>query len=85
MKVKDLISELQQMDPEAEVIMQGDAEGNSYSPLAGADHNTVYIAETTWCGEVYSTNWTPDEADMDPEDWNEILAMPRCVVLHPVN
>jgi len=85
MKVKDLIRELQLMDPEMEVIMQGDAEGNNYSPLEGVDENCVYIAETTWHGDVYSTTWTPDEADMDPEDWAEILAKPRCVVLYPVN
>ncbi len=30
MKVKELIEELQSMDPEAEVIMQKDSEGNGY-------------------------------------------------------
>lgn len=85
MKVKDLIRELQLMDPELEVIMQGDAEGNNYSPLEGTDENCVYIADTTWTGDVYSTTWTPDEADMGEEAWAEILAKPRCVVLYPVN
>ena len=85
MKVKDLIRELQSMDPEAEVIVQKDAEGNGYSPLAGTDHDAVYIAETTWYGDVYSTEWSAEDADMDEEDWQEILKHPRCVVLYPVN
>lgn len=85
MKVKELIRELQMLDPEMECIIQKDSEGNGYSPLEGIDENCVYIAETTWCGDVYSTTWTPDEADMDPEDWAEILNQPRCVVLYPVN
>ena len=85
MKVSELIEQLQTMDPDSEVILQKDAEGNGYSPLEGADENCVYIAETTWYGNVYSTNWTPDEADMDPDEWAEILAKPRCVVLYPVN
>ena len=85
MNVKELREALESLPDDTEVILQGDAEGNSYSPLAGADHNTVYIAHSTWHGDVYSTNWTPDEAAMDPDTWNEILARPRCVVLHPVN
>jgi hypothetical protein len=85
MKVKELIQQLQTMNPEAELIVQKDSEGNGYSPLEGVDENCVYIAETTWYGDVYSTNWTPDEADMDPVDWQEILEKPRCVVLYPVN
>ena len=85
MKVKELIAELQQMDPEAELIVQKDAEGNGYSPLAGADHEAVYIAETTWYGEVYDTTWTAEDADMDEDLWEAMLKKPRCVVLFPVN
>lgn len=85
MKIKDLIEQLKDLDPEMEIVLQKDAEGNGYSPLAGADENCVYIAETTWYGEVYDTTWTSDDADMDEEEWAEILARPRCVVLFPVN
>ena len=85
MKVKDLIRELQLMDPEMEVIMQKDAEGNGYSPLAGADPNGIYIAETTWYGEVYDATWTAEDADMDEDLWEAMLKKPRCVVLYPVN
>ena len=85
MKVRELINELLEMDENAEVILQKDSEGNSYSPLAGTDHDVVYIPETTWFGEVYSTKWTHDDACMELEDWNEILNKPRCVVLYPIN
>jgi hypothetical protein len=85
MKVKDLIRELKLLDPEMEVIMQGDAEGNNYSPLAGTDENCIYIAETTWHGDVYDTTWTADEAGVHEDEWAEILKKPRCLVLYPVN
>lgn len=85
MKVKDLIRELQLMDPEMECIIQKDAEGNGYSPLAGADPDAVYVAETTWYGVVYDASWSAEDADMDEEEWAKTLARPRCVVLYPVN
>jgi len=85
MKVKELIEQLYTMNPDAEVIMQADAEGNGYSPLAGADHNAVYIAENTWSGELYDTTWTADDACMEEDEWQDILAKPRCVVLYPIN
>lgn len=85
MKVKDLIRELELLDPEMECIVQKDAEGNGYSPLAGADPNGIYIAETTWYGEVYDSTWTADDADMDEDLWEAMLKKPRCVVLYPIN
>ena len=53
MTVKELISALQELDPDRVVIIQKDGEGNGYSPLAGAEQ-VYYRAETTWCGEVHS-------------------------------
>lgn len=51
MKVRELIEQLQQEDPDALVVMSRDSEGNSYSPLS--DFWTgVYQADTTWSGEV---------------------------------
>ena len=85
MKVRELIEQLLVLDPEMEVIMQKDGEGNGYSPLAGLDPNAVYVAESTWNGDVYDTNWTAGDACMDDEEWNEILAMPRSLILFPVN
>lgn len=85
MKVRELIELLSGMDMEAEVIMQKDSEGNGYSPLAGADHDAVYISEESWYGTVYATEWSAADACMDEDEWEEILSKPRCVVLYPVN
>ena len=85
MKVKELIEELSKLDPESQVILQKDAEGNGYSPLYAVDGDAVYLSDSTWSGDVYSTNWTADDADMDAEEWAEMLKKHRCVVLAPVN
>jgi len=85
MKVKDLLEQLAGLDPGMEVIMQKDSEGNGYSPLAGADPNGIYIADSTWSGDVYDAEWTADDADMDETEWDEILANPRALILYPTN
>ena len=85
MKVKELIEALASCDPEAEVILQKDAEGNGYSPLHAVDHEAVYFPDSTWSGHVYSTTWSADDACKSEEEWQDILRKPRCVVLAPVN
>jgi hypothetical protein len=85
MKVKELKELLNEFDNELEIILQKDSEGNGYSPLSGADNNSVYIADSTWSGDVYSANWSADDACMDDDEWEELLKRPRCVVLWPVN
>lgn len=85
MKVKELLVELKDADPEAEVILQKDSEGNGYSPLACVDLEAVYIAETTYGGDVYSMEWSATDACMTEEEWAVIKAKPRCVVLAPTN
>jgi hypothetical protein len=85
MKVKDLLQVLQTCDPEAEVICQEDAEGNGYAPLAGADNEAIYVPASIYCGQVYSTDWTAEDADMDEKDWKKILKKKRCVVLYPIS
>lgn len=60
MKVKDLIDELSEYDPEAEVILSSDAEGNNYSParMLCAAH---YTPIKSWYGEVdHPNNPHPD-------------------------
>lgn len=85
MKVKELLAALEGVDPEAEVILQRDAEGNGYSPLSAVDDQAVYVAETTWSGDVYSLGWSADDAGVDDDAWVKISSQPRCVVLAPVN
>jgi hypothetical protein len=84
-KVKQLIKLLSSFDPNADVILQKDSEGNGYSPLSGADHDAVYVADETWSGSVYSTSWTAGDACMDEDEWARLMKRKRCVVLFPVN
>jgi hypothetical protein len=85
MKVSELIEELKALDPDMEVIVQKDSEGNGYSPLAGVDPGAIYVADSTWSGEVYEAELTADEVCMEEDDWQEILKMPRALILYPVN
>lgn len=84
MKVKDLIAELQKLDGEMQCIMQKDSEGNGYGPLEGVDAECIYVADRCQ-GEVFNTSYSAEDADMEPEDWAEVLQLPRCVVLYPTN
>jgi hypothetical protein len=70
MTAGELAEKLSKVEPSTLVILQRDAEGNGYSPLAGAD-SAFYQATSAWAGEVYET----DEPDGDTP----------CVVLYPVN
>jgi hypothetical protein len=85
MKVKELLVELKKANQDAEVILQKDSEGNDYSPLKGADLNVVYIANSEWSGNVYSMDWTADDACKTSAEFADIKAKPRCVVLYPIN
>lgn len=83
MKVSELIELLRKENPESEVILQEDAEGNGYSPLAEVDGNALYLAETTYSGTVYPFGY---EMDMDEDEWLEIKdKLHPCVLLSPIN
>ncbi len=71
------------------VILQKDAEGNGYSPLADADV-AMYEADSTWSGEVYMTPEDLSAAMVSGmSGYSEEDAAPdgaeRVVVLGPVN
>lgn len=51
MKVKELLEELSKVDPERDVILQKDGEGNGFSPLYGLWEGS-YLPDSTWSGEV---------------------------------
>jgi len=86
MKVAELIQELQKLDQTKIVILQKDTEGNGFSPLEAVDEYSVYDADSNWEGEVYSTDWTADEAAMDEDEWEAFKKeTPGCVVLFPVD
>lgn len=75
MNVKELREVLAEYPDDMEVILQKDAEGNGYSPLAGAE-SSMYQAEEEWSGEAIH----PD--DYDPEDYPDAI---KVVVLWPVS
>lgn len=84
MNVKELIDFLLGYDPETEIILQKDAEGNGYSPLAGADAG-IYVADSTYSGDFYDPAWTASDCCMEEDEHRELMAKPRSIVLFPVN
>jgi hypothetical protein len=73
-------------NPDVELIMQKDSEGNGYSPLSGIEFDVVYIADSTWSGEVYSKCRSAAEHCMDVEEWKNLHKQsPTHAVLFPVN
>jgi hypothetical protein len=88
----DLLDYLAAQPRDRKVVLEKDAEGNGYSPLASAGVS-LYVADSTYSGEVYPTpeevavwvaagSWTEaDEAGRyEPGDDAE-----RVIVLGPVN
>lgn len=84
MNVGELIDFLRGFDPETEIILQKDAEGNGYSPLAGADTG-IYVPDSTYSGYFYDKDWTADDCCMDEDEHRELYAKPQSIILHPVN
>ena len=86
MKVKDLIKTLQSADPDTEVIIQADSEGNGYSPCAGAEL-AIYVPDSSWGGEVYNLDSNASNNCLEEKEWKKIKENKknRCVVLWPVN
>jgi hypothetical protein len=88
MKIKDLIRELQALEkfnPDMEVFLQKDPEGNGYSPLQGVDGDVIVRYDSHEGDyQIYDTNWTPDEACMELEEWEQFLGdNMTSVVLYP--
>ena len=76
---RELILELLKGDIDKEVILQRDSEGNGYESLRIVDSNAIQTDD----GDVYSAEWTAQEACMYPEEWEEFKQKPRCIVLAP--
>lgn len=69
--VRDLMNVLATVPQDMPVILQKDAKGNGYSPVAGADI-VWYDAETPYSGDVSRGGAPTDESI-------------RAVVLYPIN
>lgn len=67
------LEEFRDLPGDTPVVLQKDAEGNGFSPLAGADES-MYLADTDYSGEVYMTSAqvaadpSYTEEDEAPED-----------------
>lgn len=86
MNVQALIQELQKLDPNTEIILQKDGEGNGYSPLCGIEE-AVYIAENTYSGSVYSLSRSAEDNGFEEDEWEKIKNCKdaRCAVMYPIN
>ncbi len=86
MKVKQLLKELEKCNPESEVVMAKDEEGNGYSPLYEVDgENMVYTPDSTWSGDIFDKRWSPDDAGLEKSDHKKMMKKKVCVLLWPVN
>ena len=75
------LAEILLNNPDCELIIQKDSEGNGYSPCSGIEMNVCFIPETTWSGEVASKDDFEDE-----EEWNDVVKKySGFAVLYPIN
>ncbi len=73
-------------NPDVELIMQKDSEGNGYSPLSGIDFDVVYLPDTTYSGDVYSKDNDADDNCMEEDEWAKLKETNSgYAVLFPVN
>ena len=84
MKVSVLIKKLQKLDPNVEIIMASDAEGNNYLELDAIVDEKLYYAQPL---EVYPEYTIEREVelgdlcDFKPKD--EYTKPKKCIVLYP--
>ena len=84
MKVSTLMLLLSTFDPDADVILQKDAEGNGYTDCHGAKPAIVHRKYGRLIEEVYDPEWTAEDAGLDEDEWHEILEThKRSVVIFP--
>lgn len=84
MTVGALRKVLEELPDDRPVVLEKDAEGNGYSPLAEAVEG-MYEPDSTWSGQVYPTpEQVAADAQMTDEDLPPDEAI-RVLVLGPVN
>lgn len=79
MKVRELIAALSELNPEADVFMATDAEGNDYKPIEEAAVMTDLLMKVDEQHPWIIETWYVEEGD-DPIDTDE-----QAVVIWPVN
>ena len=84
MKVQELIEMLRGYPKDAEVIMQADGEGNSYSPLHGMWLGS-YRASSTWSGEVGLLGISEEDKERGYTAEDVMDGSDTALILVPVN
>lgn len=79
MKVKELIEELSKIDPELDVVLQIDPEGNGYREVNGVDDlGLVEMNENLWfVHAVYSSDWSAVDSCMEEDEWDDFKKTAR--------
>jgi hypothetical protein len=85
--LKDIINAFPDSMDECEIILQKDAEGNEYSPMSDAVEVGIYVAESTWSGQVYNPNSSAEDNGMYDEEWEKLKddKSKQCIVFWPIN
>lgn len=81
MKIRDLIEELQNLDPNLEVLLQADAEGNGYDSLRCVEQVAFYKDGREYT--VYNLDWSSDDCCLEPEEWEHLKKNSKALVLAP--
>ena len=83
MKIKDLIKELKELDPERIIVMSKDSEGNNFSPLSEIEEGS-YEEESSYNGEFGLEKLTPKlkKAGYDEEN---IIEGKKAICFWPIN
>jgi len=89
-ELRKALASMRHLPGDTPVVLQKDAEGNGYSPLAGGEEG-MYLAHSTWSGEAHLTPEQLAEKLEDPDSGydEEDDAAPegsvRVLILYPVN
>lgn len=76
MKVKKLIELLSALNPELEVVLSKDGEGNEFSPLDESYSTGQYVPDSTWSGEFRSSQYSVADGGCRRKDINAIVLWP---------
>lgn len=89
MTVNELIATLVQLQAEGHganiVVIAKDGEGNNYSPLADVDESHVYMADSTWSGDIGYAALTDELREMGYTDDDVMADGKPALILWPVN
>mgnify|MGYP001608235175 FL=1 len=85
MKVKDLIKQLQDQDPELEIFISSDPEGNNIQEIPESCLGEVSIYQQDGRDiETWSLDWGADDACQDEKEWEEMKkTYPKGIILYP--